>query len=70
MPWTPEKPYVMKLYSWDGDSPKKLFHATQADQVKAFEQDKRDGIYKRLWRGKGKSADENTRKTLEEWSQE
>jgi hypothetical protein len=70
MPWTPEKPYVMKLYPWEGGSPETLFHATQADQIKVFERDKRDGIYKRLWRGKGKSADENSWESFEEWSQD
>ena len=70
MPWTTEKPFVMKMYPWIGGKPDQLFHATQDKQIKAFERDRRDGIYKQLWRGKGNSPDENTWETLEKWSQE
>jgi hypothetical protein len=69
MPWTHEKPYVMQSYRWD-EGTDELFYATEADQKQAFERDKHNGIYKRLWRGRGKSADENTWETLEEWSQD
>jgi hypothetical protein len=68
MPWTHEKPYVMKLYPWIGNEPEELFHATEADQKQAFERDKHGGRYKRLWRGKGKSPDENEWESLGEWS--
>ena len=61
---------MLKMYPWVSDDPDKSFHASEADQKKAFEEEKRSGIYKQLWRGKGKSADQNGWETLEKWSQE
>ena len=60
----------MQLYPWVGNNLDELFHAPEADQKQAFERDKRSGIYKRLWHGKGQSADKNTWEPLEEWSQD
>lgn len=67
MPWTPETPYVLQSYRWDGGNPDELFHATEADQIARYEQDKKCGFYQRLWRGKGTSADHYSWETLDEW---
>jgi hypothetical protein len=68
MPWTQETPYVMQSHRWVDDKADELFHASEADQKQAFERDKISGVYKRLWRGKGNTPDQNDWKTLEEWS--
>jgi hypothetical protein len=58
----------MRMFPLVSVKPRELFHATEADQKQAFEREKRNGLYRQLWRGKGKSSDENTWTSLEAWS--
>ena len=70
MPWTPHTPYVLQSYPLGLDGPDELFHATEAEQIEAFNKDKKSGIYNRVWRGKGESEDRNTWETIEEWPED
>lgn len=70
MPWTPETPYILQSIKTEGQAPDELFHRTEDEQRAAFEKDKTNSLYIRLWRGKGNSEDRNTWDTFEEWSRD
>jgi len=67
MQWTPETPYIARLFARQDGEPEEIFYETPEQLEKEIEKHKRTGLYARIWSGHGKSADRNEWEEIGEW---
>jgi hypothetical protein len=67
MSWTPETPYVAKLFGYDDAKPDLKFYASADQLEQEIQRHKSSGLYARIWTGHGKSADQNEWQEIGNW---